>query len=387
MKRIVITLLSIVSYQLSAFAQGPLTPPGAPAPTMKTLQQVQPRTPITNTAPVTISTPGSYYLTTNIISGDPVTAITIGADNVTLDLNGFSLISTNPSSGAGNGVLIATGRANVTIINGHISGSVTQAAGVFGGSGFASGIFLSGVARNVRVSGVSVSGCLNSGIQLLDDATTVVEDCSVQTVGLTGIWASTVKNCVVKEVGGYGIRAYQVSDSRAETLGSSYGIYANTVLNSFGRSYGPSSYGIYCDNAQNSYGYNSVSGTGLFARNAQNCYGYGTTGSTGLVVNTAQNCYGYNSGSGVGLSAELANNCRGESVSGIGLNCIITANGCYGITGNAASPALKVTGTANSCGGANTAGGTAIQAGVGIACGDYGGTNSIPAANKFFGTL
>ena len=64
-------------------AQGLLTPPGAPAPTMKTLDQVEARTPISS-APFTISTSGSYYLTGNltVTSG---TAITIAADQVTLD--------------------------------------------------------------------------------------------------------------------------------------------------------------------------------------------------------------------------------------------------------------------------------------------------------------
>ena len=72
----------------STFGQGVLTPPGAPAAGMKSLAQIEPRTPI-SAAPFTISAGGSYYLTTNLTvsAGD---AITIAAGNVTLDLNGFS---------------------------------------------------------------------------------------------------------------------------------------------------------------------------------------------------------------------------------------------------------------------------------------------------------
>jgi hypothetical protein len=93
----IVTSLCVLCALLSAIqgasAQGPLSPPGAPAPTMRTLQQVEPRTPITNATAVTISTPGSYYLTTNI-SVTSGTAITITASQVTLDLNGFTLSST-----------------------------------------------------------------------------------------------------------------------------------------------------------------------------------------------------------------------------------------------------------------------------------------------------
>jgi hypothetical protein len=71
-------LLSTVLIQSPAFGQGSLTPPGAPAPTMKTLQQVEPRTPISS-APFTISQPGSYYLTTNLTVTTATNAITPAA--------------------------------------------------------------------------------------------------------------------------------------------------------------------------------------------------------------------------------------------------------------------------------------------------------------------
>src|SRR6266851_1180042 len=97
-----LTLLSTLNPQLSTFGQGNLTPPAAPAPTMKSLAQIEPRTPISS-APYSISSPGSYYLTSNlsVTNGD---AITITANQVTLDLNGFTLSSTAPSL-TGTGVL------------------------------------------------------------------------------------------------------------------------------------------------------------------------------------------------------------------------------------------------------------------------------------------
>src|SRR4051794_16844860 len=86
----ILALLSLLAVQASTQAQGLLTPPGAPAPTMKTLDQVEPRIAITS-VPINISTPGSYYLTGNLIGATNTAGIAIYTGNVTLDLNGFAL--------------------------------------------------------------------------------------------------------------------------------------------------------------------------------------------------------------------------------------------------------------------------------------------------------
>ena len=117
-KLVLLALVSAFSLQPSALlAQGSLTPPGAPAPTMKTLTQVEPRTAISS-VPFTISAPGSYYLTTNLTvsSGN---GITISSGNVTLDLNGFVLQGV---SGSGSGILVSSTYTNITVRNGTITG-------------------------------------------------------------------------------------------------------------------------------------------------------------------------------------------------------------------------------------------------------------------------
>src|SRR5262249_50177124 len=87
-----------------AFGQGPLTPPGAPAPTMKTLDQVEPRIPVnaTNTpgdatSVFKITQPGSYYLTGNLAGVSGKHGIYITSGNVTLDLMGFDLVGVGGS--------------------------------------------------------------------------------------------------------------------------------------------------------------------------------------------------------------------------------------------------------------------------------------------------
>src|SRR6266446_1335538 len=183
---VVLLILSTINSQLSTiFAQGSLTPPGTPAPTMKSLDQIEARAPISS-LPFTISSSGSYYLTKNlnVTTGD---AITITANQVTLDLNGFTISSTASPAGR-TGILLASfPNTDITIGNGHIKGGVVYSGGTYSGSGFTDGINRSGTPFNVLVSGVSVSGCLTTGISLAFNST-VVESCTVQTIGSTGIY-------------------------------------------------------------------------------------------------------------------------------------------------------------------------------------------------------
>jgi hypothetical protein len=323
-----LALLSGFSLQPSALlGQGSLTPPGAPAPTMKTLAQVEPRTPIA-TAPFTISVPGSYYLTTNLTvsTGD---ALTIATSGVTLDLTGFTICSTAPSA-TGYGILLTNRLSDITILNGHIRGGVTNNAGAYNGPGFRYGIYSAAVAVvNTRVAGVSVSGCLDDGIYLGTDDSTVVESCTVRTVGSYGIVASTIKSSVAVDCGSDAIYGDQVSDSRGGSTGNGYGLSAITAQNCCGSS---ASYdGLSAYTAQNCYGFSGgSSGSGIYAYQAAlSCYGYTSGSGYGLYAPTAQNCYGSSGGTGPGLSAITAHNCFGLSGSGSGLSAF-TAVDCQG---------------------------------------------------------
>jgi hypothetical protein len=114
-KLVVVIVASAIMVLISIKAGGGnLEPTAPPGPTMKTLDQVEPRIPIGQAdVPMTISTPGSYYLTEDVSSA--VTAITIAVDDVTIDLAGFALVG----SGSGSGIYM-NGRNNVEIRNGTV---------------------------------------------------------------------------------------------------------------------------------------------------------------------------------------------------------------------------------------------------------------------------
>ena len=282
----------------AVLAQGSLTPPGAPAPMMKSLAQIEPRIPISS-APLTITNAGSYYLTTNITvsSGN---AITINSNNVTLDLMGFTISSTDPGN-TGSAILLNSGPGgivlqNITILNGFIRGAVTGiGSGVYSGSGFSYGIARGfGFApENVRITGISISGCASYGIYLNSGGSTVVESCTVRTVGYAGINAAIVKNSSAEDCGSYAIIATQVSDCLGETSGN------NT--------------------------------TAISAQTAQNCTCSG--GGIGLSTTTANNCVCYFCGTGIiTTSGGTLTGCSATSCFNTGINA-----GSYSILENCAA--------------------------------------------------
>jgi hypothetical protein len=355
----------------SLFGQGSLTPPGAPAPTMKTLAQVEPRIAITNSGPVTISRPGSYYLTTNI-SASFSTCINIVTNNVTIDLNGFSLLTSDPSPGS-TGIYIINGLHDISVLNGHIVGGVTNNGGVYNGPGFFDGIYLNGGGRNIKVSQVSVSGCLYRGIIIGVGVTSTIEDCQVDTVGSYGLWATTIRNCMASGCGDTGIYGYEIVDCYCNNGSANPAISAITAQNCYAMNTNGDA--LFAQTALNCYAYCTGSGRGLYALNASNCKSYSAayyglvsstsencfsqSGGTSAAISTttAQNCYAIANGSGTGLSASVVNNCYAYSASGTAISATIVT----GSIGSASTlPGISCT-IANSCVGYGTPGVSAVN--------------------------
>lgn len=177
---------------------GPLDPPPGPvAATYKTLQQVEPRTPIgpdttpgdNDASPSTfkITQPGSYVLTSNIAGEPSKHAIEIAANNVTIDLRGFSI------TGAGLDGIYAENWSGIEIRAGFI-----RSAG-------ADGIDLR-FANNARIHDMTVADCAGSGIRL--GAAAIIERCTADGCadgpGAAGILVgqdALVLSCIVRNSG------------------------------------------------------------------------------------------------------------------------------------------------------------------------------------------
>lgn len=269
--------LSTINAQLStAFAQGSLTPPGAPAPTMKSLDQIESRIPI-SAIPLIITNSGSYYLTTNVMAAWNGYGILILTNDVTLDLNGFSITTTNNANTLP-GIHFNQPVTNITIMNGSIAR-------------FGAGIFAYSTIKNVLVSRIQVRNVNGTGIYV-DNKGSKAEHCSVADCNGTGIYATVVDNCAVNASAGIGIQAQNVINSSALNAGFD----------------------------------------GIIAATAMNCTGTSSAGGYGITVtDSAMNCQG-ESVTGVGLKATVAMNCTGQRSGGRAIEATV-ANGCYAVSG------------------------------------------------------
>lgn len=214
MPRLRAALLAALSLiTLPALAGDPTPPPGPVTGTMKTLTQVEPRTPL-NDLPgdaaymVIINQPGSYYLTADIVASGARHGIRVAADSVTIDLNGFRLRGEGhlPSIA----IVTSGNRTGFTLRNGTISNWGYASLNIGGFmthclfedlailDNLAGGLQQAGldhsVFRNIRVRGQS-----ETGIAMGDNC--VMSHCTVEGsfIGIAGLFNCTVTDCAVFE--------------------------------------------------------------------------------------------------------------------------------------------------------------------------------------------
>ena len=305
MKRTLIhaLLLAFILHPPSfTLAQGSLTPPGAPAPTMKSLDQIDTHIGQAGDKRIdvltlsgdgsnqyVIATSGSYYLSGNITGPGAKNGINITASGVTLDLNGFTVDGTGGTGGAHDGILAAGD--NVIIHNGTVQKWTGNGINCLGGSY---------TLRNLHCLNNTGSGIL--GTENLPPLGSLsgylISNCLLFNNGALGIWitfgSATIEGCSAIKNGGTGIYA---------------GGFGNTVTNcvAYNNTGGSTVDGIDADvvtgcNAQ----YNA--GVGINGRVIANSYASGNTvagfsvGSFGSLTNST--AYS-NAGDGV----KSANNC------------------------------------------------------------------------------
>ncbi len=162
--------------------------------------------------PVTITIPGSYRLTGNLgisnLAGPPqVNLITIFSDEVSLDLNGFSIRCSNAITGSpcggGNSAAVSVEGNQVRIHNGTIYGA--PLAGIRGING--ENIHLENlIVRDIAGSGINVgirariSGCTvhnTGGRGISAGFDSIITGNNVRSTGDSGIWVGAYS--VVRE--------------------------------------------------------------------------------------------------------------------------------------------------------------------------------------------
>ena len=265
-------------------AETSLTPPGAPAPVLRSLDQIEPRTPISE--PCIITQPGSYYLTGNITTTSY--GITIRTNNVTLDLMGYTLSGDRGASDYGiwvDGSSTAI-RSGVCIRNGTVST-------------FGYGVLL-GNARGCRLENIACTTNLNHGIYLRGDSgickDNILRHCLSIANGFGIVLGATssgacegnrITDCLVERNGAYGVILN----------GNGGSCTFNEVLSSVIR-----------DNKNN----------GVFMDGSFSGFCFGNTIRNCLINNNGQN--------GVDMQA-YQGTCSGNRI----INCGLGANSLYGL--------------------------------------------------------
>jgi hypothetical protein len=219
---------------LPGFAQGALTPPpGSPAPTMRTIEQVEPRIPVQSLpldagthARYTITQSGSYYLTGPIAAAPGRAAINIVASDVTLDLNGFTL---QGAFSAPSGIVLGQGAGgpirNLSIRNGVIK--------EFTGPGVRGDFVLLG---HVRLDSLTIQQC-EGGVIVTDCFPLVAHNVHVQGGSGGGIIDSSspaqgtiTHSSFTNGAGIIGLRAGRVAHSRVVSVSECFvGIWGTEV--------------------------------------------------------------------------------------------------------------------------------------------------------------
>jgi hypothetical protein len=306
MRNVSLVLAVLFSFLPAAaiLAQGPLTPPGAPAPTMKTLAQVEPRTPITN-MPFTISASGSYYLTADFSAA---AGIIIATNHVTIDLCGFTLTGPGKlAAGSASAIILGGGYVNAVVRNGRIREWPGHGVGV-GSVGWLEDLNVENcnadglhAGQQSRVVNCRVGACGESGIRV--DHSSRVQGCTVTANGSNGVYA--VNDCEIRDT--------EATQNTLDGIGTGNGCSV-----------------IHCVGGNNTRrGFNLSNGNTLLGCSAYHNTGDGINASSGCTIT---DCSAYdNTGSGISAASRCTiSHCSSydNTQVGIGVNSACTISEC-----------------------------------------------------------
>jgi len=313
----IVLFTSLLVWTLTA---GDLDPPGPPEPTMKTLDQVEPRIPVgPDTTPgdadsvFRISQPGSYYLTRDVYAvGEH--GIEIAADDVTLDLMGYRIWSSYPITKPPenldfDGIYITDNGKDVEIRNGIIYSDDES-----GNAGFRHGIFSpfsfspSTYSLYLRISNVRVFNSRQYGI-MTNGYFATIQACHSAGNGNTGIAADAgvVSDCVSRDNTGTGISGSRcVVVRNKSTQNTGVGIYLGSQATASEN----------CVSLNSGVGIEAGSGSTVCNNSVYGNYDDGITASSGTLIR--DNSVNSNYGNGIYTTdgCRIVNNvCRGNGYS------------------------------------------------------------------------
>lgn len=354
-----VALASGLSPLSIVLGQGSLTPPAAPGPMMKSLDQIEPRIDLFNAPASAVDTSqsdyhfhivrsGAYYFSQNL-SATKANGILVDAENVTIDFRGFLM----QGSGGGDGIHNEQ-YAGLVVMNGAISG-------------FANGISCpNNFAWTGQVRNMTINSCTTNGMLLGDDW--MVKDATVYNcVGDAAIAGG--KNCVFENSnvskntttygisGGTGCRfvnctADNVTGSAASSSGINAGLGASVIhCTASSNGSGSTGAGITVGDGSNvsecvidsNHGKGIVGGSRCVF-SGDSCRSNGGNGFTASGLAVITNCAAASNTGGAGYSVgagSVLTHCAADSNHDSGISadtstiveCTVTGNGADGAAG------------------------------------------------------
>lgn len=305
---------------IHAWAQGPLAPPAAPGPMMKTLEQLEPRIPITNTSYV-INQPGSYYLTTNLTATGH--GITIRTNGVVLDLMGFAITGDGGTTDCG---IYIAGTNTAPICGAVVRNGTLRNFGY----GFRANSTHGGRFERLAISGNAVAGvwfyCANGSSR-----GNVFSDCAIGGNAADGMRfaanrgefvGNSVVDCAIAGNGGAGIYLYGYGDPTLDTRCDGNSILRCVVT-------GNRTNGIVLDGSYNGRcAGNVVADCAVVANGGYGIFLNGSASGGTCQGNTLSGCVVVgNSDIGILVSGSPAGTCDGNAV----VDCVVNDNVGNGI--------------------------------------------------------